>query len=77
MRPVLLLSLLIALSSAANAAPAHRTHRHYAVDPATRVYRDPMSSFGYAPPRAPAPYLSAPSYQPDATYDSPYKNWGG
>ena len=77
MRPVLLLSLLIALSSAANAAPVHHTHRHYAVDPAPRVFRDPMSSFGYAPPRAPAPYLYVPNDQPDPTVDSPYKNWGG
>ena len=77
MRPVLVLSLLIALSSAANAATVHRAHRQHAVDSAPRVYADPMSSWGYAPPRAPAPYLSVPSDQPGPTVDSPYKNWGG
>ncbi|WFU37991.1 hypothetical protein QA640_26500 [Bradyrhizobium sp. CB82] len=76
MRPILLLSLLIALSSTANAAPVHRTHRQH-VAPAPRVITDPMSSFGYAPPRGRAPYLAVPSDQPDPMVDSPYKNWGG
>jgi hypothetical protein len=75
MRSVLLLSLLVALCGSANAGTVHRTHRQHAiVDPSARVIRDPMSSWGYAPPtRGAIPYDD----QPNPVYDSPYKNWGG
>jgi hypothetical protein len=78
MRSVLLLSFLVALCGSANAGTVHRTHRQHAIaDPPARAITDPMSSWGYAPPRAPAPYLAVPGDQRDPYVDSPYRNWGG
>lgn len=52
MRSILALSLLIALSGAANAAPVHQSHRH-AVVHTRHGAPGSASSFAYAPSGAP------------------------
>jgi hypothetical protein len=60
MRSTLALSLLIALSGAANAAPVHHTHRHAAVRSQLGAPGS-ASSFAYAPAQPPAQFRSTPS----------------
>jgi hypothetical protein len=67
MRSVLALSLLIALSGAANAAPAHHTHRHAAV-PSHQGAPGSASSFAYAPSEPPAQFRSTSSCDHEAYY---------
>ncbi|MGY3238790.1 hypothetical protein ACVWZ4_000590 [Bradyrhizobium sp. USDA 4472] len=62
MRSILALSVLIALSGVANAAPVHHPHRHAAVGSQQRlVTPGPASSFAYAPARPPGQVRSTPS----------------
>ena len=74
MRAILALGLLITLSAAADATPAH--HRRHAVANPTQIFTPGVrSGFAYAPD-GPAvrqvPYDDQPS-----VYDNRYPNWGG
>ena len=61
MRPILALSLLIALCGAANAATEHHAHRRHAVVPRQGMIASPTASgFAYAAPRPPIRYRPAP-----------------
>ena len=76
MRSILVLSLLITLCAAANAATVHHGQgRHVRSNPGRIV--GPVSGFAYAPV---GPMVhdrrSAPIYQP-SVYENRYPNWGG
>ena len=77
MRSILVLSLLITLCAAANAATVHHGQgRHVRSNPGRIV--GPVSGFAYAPA---GPMVrdrrSAPIYNQPSVYENRYPNWGG
>jgi hypothetical protein len=62
MRPILALSLLVALCGSANAATVHHGHRAHAVVRGSQgtIASDPASSFDYVPSGPASNYRAAP-----------------
>jgi hypothetical protein len=74
MRAILALGLLITMSAAADAAPAH--HRRHAVFSSPQSFTPGVrSGFAYAPD-GPVVHDQFESTRP-SVYDNKYKNWGG